>query len=177
MTHADGATAAFPRGLDGGKARGLSSRDKMNADWIRPTGYHFFDMADSSAIFVVCPTKTFVVQTERGMGERLRRAQEGRRGARPLTHELLFDACAAFGAKVAGVAFSDFSDGVYFTVVSLELENELGKKIVELDARPSDALALAFSARAPVLVSAKMLGRCEDASHILKKLRARERSF
>ncbi len=134
-------------------------------------------MADSSAIFVICPSKTFVFQAERGLGERLRRAQEGRRAARPLTHELLSDACAAFGAKLAGVTFSDFRDGVFFTTVSLEMKNELGEKFVELDARPSDALALAFSAHAPVLVSAKMLARCEDASPILEKLRASEGKF
>ena len=143
----------------------------MNSDWIKPTGYHFFDMADSSAIFVECPGKIFVMQTECGIGERLQRAQEGKRGARPLTHELLFDACVAFGAKIAGVALTDVKDGVYFSVVSLEMKNELGEKFIELDARPSDALTLAFAVRAPVLVSKKLLERSEDAMPILEKLR------
>lgn len=143
----------------------------MNADWIKPTGFHFFDMADSTAIFVVCPSKTFVVQTEPGLGERLRRAQEGARNSRPQTYELLGDLCSAFGAKVSGVALTDLKDGVYFSVISLEAENELGKKIVELDARPSDALTLAFAARAPTLVSKKLLDACEDAAPILERLR------
>lgn len=143
----------------------------MNTDWIKPTGYHFFDMADSSAIFVECPQKTFVMQTERGIGERLQQAQEGKRNARPMTHELLFDMCVAFGAKIAGVALTDVKDGVYFSVISLEMKNELGEKFIELDARPSDALSLAFAVRAPVLVSKKLLERCEDAGAILEKLR------
>lgn len=146
----------------------------MNADWIKPTGYHFFDMADSTAIFVICPQKTFVMQTERGMGERLQNAQEGKRNTRPQTHELLSDICAACGAKVAGVALTDVKDGVYFSVVSLEMKNELGEKFIELDARPSDALTLAFSTGSPVLVSEKLLARCEDAAPILEKFRRRD---
>ena len=144
----------------------------MNGDsWIKPSGFHFFDLIDSSVIFVECPGKTFVIQTEPGIGERLRDAQEMKRGDRPKTHELLADVCAALGAKISGVAFTDVRGGVYYTVVSLEMENELGKKIVEIDARPSDALALAFAGRAPVLVSKKMLSHCVDAAPLLKKLK------
>lgn len=146
----------------------------MNEDWIKPTGFHFFDLADSTAIFVVCPQKTFVVQTEFGMGERLQRAEKGMRSSRPQTHELLADACAAFGAKVSGVALTDVKNGVYFSVISLNMKNELGEKFIELDARPSDALALAFSAHAPVLVAGSLLEKCEDASPILEKLRRRD---
>ncbi len=146
----------------------------MNANWIKPKGFHFFDLADSTAIFVVCPKKTFVMQTEFGMGERLQRAETGKRSPRPQTHELLADVCTAFGAKVAGVAFTDVKDGVYFSLISLEMKNELGEKFVELDARPSDALALAFSAHAPVLVSKKLLDKCEDAAELLEKFRRRD---
>lgn len=147
----------------------------MNAEkWETPTGFHFFDMADSSAVFVVCPSKTFVVQTERGLGERLQRAQEGRRGKRPLTHELLSDFCAAFDVKVVGVAFSFVRDDVYYAEITLKMKNELGEKLVVVDARPSDALALAFAAHAPVLVLKEMLDRCRDAAPLLRKLRERD---
>lgn len=142
----------------------------MSAEWIKPKGFHFFDMPDSTAIFVDCREKAFVIQTEYGLGERLHRAQHGKRSPRPQTHELLADTCAAFGAKVAGVTFTQVRDGVFYTVVSLHMKNELGEKFVELDARPSDALLLAFSVRAPILVSKDVLDACEDASAILKKL-------
>lgn len=145
----------------------------MNADWIKPEGFHFFDLPDSTAIFVVCPSKTFVVQTEFGLGERLKAAQEGRRGKRPQTCDLLCDFCAAAGAKVAGVALTDVKKGVFYSVISLSMKNELGEKFIELDARPSDALTLAFAARAPVLVARKLLDACEDAGAILEKLRAK----
>lgn len=148
----------------------------MNADWIKPKGFHFFDLADSTAIFVVCPQKTFVMQTEFGIGERLQRAEAGTRASRPQTHELLADVCTAFGAKVAGVALTDVKDGVYFSVISLDMKNELGEKFIELDSRPSDALALAFSARAPVLVSKNLLKKCNDASELLEKFRRRDPS-
>lgn len=146
----------------------------MSETWIKPQGFHFFDMADSSAIFVVCPSKTFVIQTECGIGERLRLAQTGTRAKRPQTHELLADACAAFGAKVSGVALTRVKDGVFFASVSLSMKNELGEKFVELDARPSDALTLALGSGAPVLVAKTLLDACEDAAPILEKLRSRD---
>lgn len=145
----------------------------MSADWIKPKGFHFFEMPDSTAIFIDCGTKVFVIQAEYGLGERLQRAQHGKRNPRPQTHELLADTCAAFGAKIAGIAFTKVRDGVFYTVVSLRAKNELGEKFVELDARPSDALLLAFSSRAPVLVSKEVLDACDDASGILKKIQSK----
>jgi len=149
----------------------------MNEEtWVRPTGFHFFDMLDSSAIFIECPGKTFLIQTEPGIGERLQNAQEKKRGDRPKTHELLADLCTALGVKVAHVAFTDVKDGVFFTIVSLEMENELGKKYIELDARPSDALALALAERAPILISKKMLARCDDATALMKRMHRAEKN-
>ncbi|MBQ8723072.1 MAG: bifunctional nuclease family protein, partial [Opitutales bacterium] len=158
------------------RKRAFKITGRMNADWIKPKGFHFFDLADSTAIFVVCPQKTFVMQTESGTGERLQRVEAGKRADRPQTHELLADTCKALGARVAGIALTDVKDGVYFSAISLDMKNELGEKFVELEARPSDALALAFSCRAPVLVSKNLLQKCKDASELLEKFRRRDPS-
>lgn len=149
----------------------------MNEEtWIKPIGFYFFDMIDSSAIFIECEGKTILIQTEAGIGERLQNAQEKKRGERPKTHELLADLCTALGVKVAHVAFTDVKDNIFFTVISLEMENELGKKYIELDARPSDALALALAEHAPILISKKMLQRCKDATTLLKRLKRAEKN-
>lgn len=145
-----------------------------NTKWIQPSGFHFFDMPDFTAIFVLCPHKTFVIEAEPDLGERFHKAETGQRCERPLTHELLSDLCTAVGAKVVGVSLTDVNPerGIFYAVISLEIRNELGEKFIELDARPSDALTLAFRAGAPVRVSEELLCKCEDAGELLKKLRA-----
>lgn len=144
----------------------------MSADWIKPKGIHFFDLPDCTAVFFICPEKTFLIQAECGLGERLQRARRNERFSRPQTFELLADVCTAFGAKVAGVALTDVRDDVFYSRISLEAKNELGEKFVEIDARPSDSLVLAFSTRAPILVAKKVLDACRDARELFEKLRS-----
>lgn len=145
-----------------------------NTQWTKPKGFHFFDMPDFTAIFVLCARKTFVIEAEPNLAERFQKAENGERSERPLTHELLSDLCAAVGAKVVGASLTDVDPerGIFYAVVSLEIKNELGEKFIELDARPSDALTLAFRAAAPVFVSEDVLRKSEDAGELLKKLRA-----
>ena len=54
------------------------------------------------------------------------------------------------------------------------MKNELGGKLFAVAAGPSDALALAFAANAPVVVLKEMLDRCRDAAPLLRKLRERD---
>ena len=49
----------------------------------------------------------------------------------------------------------------------LRMENELGKKIIELDARPSDSIVLALQMKQPIHVANKVLENVEDMSEIL----------
>ena len=55
--------------------------------------------------------------------------------------------------------------------MTLEMDNELGKKIIEIDGRPSDTFAVALRVGAPIFVDAKVLGKLPDMSGALKKLR------
>jgi hypothetical protein len=50
------------------------------------------------------------------------------------------------------------------------MENELGSKIVELDARPSDCLAIATAQKIPVYVSASLFEEVEDMSEFLEQI-------
>ncbi len=142
----------------------------MDADWEVPKEFYFHESRDSDAFFIVCKEKTFVVQMEAGTVERFRRARAQMRSPRPLTHELLSDALVALGVEVSSVAFTRVKRGVFSVSISLSMKNELGKKIVELDARPSDALSLAYASGCPIFVSKNVLAQCADASGILKKL-------
>ncbi len=72
---------------------------------------------------------------------------------RPLTHDLFSDTLAKLGAKVSSVAVVNFDDSTYFGRIYLETQG--GK--LELDARPSDAIALALRQGAPIFASDQVL--------------------
>ena len=77
----------------------------------------------------------------------------------------------SLGARVSRVVINDFSDTVYYARLIIEAENELEeRKIVEIDARPSDSIALAVQAGAPILVVSQVWEAVEDMSIVLKKM-------
>jgi uncharacterized protein len=67
---------------------------------------------------------------------------------RPLTHDLTQSVLASLGGEVFEVEIRDLQDGTYFATLRIRQE----QAIHELDARPSDAVALAFGANAPIYV-------------------------
>lgn len=74
---------------------------------------------------------------------------------RPMTHQLLRDAINALGGTVERVVVNDLEKGTYFARVVLSRNGET----VELDARPSDALALATRVHAPIFASEHVVDR------------------
>jgi len=80
---------------------------------------------------------------------------------RPLTHDLLARSISAMGADVLYVVVSDLRSDVFYAEVVLEYnEREL-----RIDARPSDAIALAVRTEVPVYISEKVMneaGRMPD---------------
>ena len=69
---------------------------------------------------------------------------------RPMTHDLLLGALAAVHCRVAGVVVTRLEGGTFFAEV--KVVNEQGVELV-LDARPSDAIALALRAEASIVVA------------------------
>lgn len=88
--------------------------------------------------------------------------QRGRK-ERPLTHDLLSNVLTALGGKVERVVINDFKNGVYFGRLIISAENELHQhKIMEIDARSSDCMAMAALQRAPIYVSHVVWDEVED---------------
>jgi bifunctional DNase/RNase len=69
---------------------------------------------------------------------------------RPMTHDLLRNLIIELGAKVERVVVTELRDNTFFAVV--EMRNNSGEPVM-LDARPSDAIALALRADCPIFVS------------------------
>lgn len=74
-------------------------------------------------------------------------AQQGITPPRPLTHDLFIDMMAALGATLKQVRITDLSDGVFYAVMDIA---QADGTVVEISARPSDAIAIALRAGAPI---------------------------
>jgi len=74
---------------------------------------------------------------------------------RPLTHDLFAQTLTALGATVQRVVVSDLADETYRARLLLEVDG----RIVEMDARPSDAVALAVRTAAPIYATDAVLDR------------------
>lgn len=78
---------------------------------------------------------------------------------RPLTHDLLLMTLKALRAGLVKVEITDLKDGVFFAL--LVLQGPGGR--VRVDCRPSDAIALAMRAEAPIMVNEDVLRRAAEA--------------
>jgi len=74
---------------------------------------------------------------------------------RPLTHDLLVNTVEALGAELDSVVISELRDHTYYAQLRVKQDGEL----VEIDARPSDAIAVAVSCepQLPIYVSEDVL--------------------
>ncbi len=74
--------------------------------------------------------------------------------SRPMTHDLLTDVIIKTGFEVEKIEINDVDKETYFATIFLRDEND---KVIEIDARPSDAIALSIRADAPIFVTANVL--------------------
>ena len=72
---------------------------------------------------------------------------------RPLTHDLVTNAIEQLGGAIQDVVISDLVEHTYFAKLRIRHEGEL----IEVDSRPSDAIALAVTAKVPIYVSEDVL--------------------
>ena len=73
--------------------------------------------------------------------------------ARPMTHDLVVDVVDKTGYTVDRVEINDVEEETYFATIFLTKEDE----VIEIDSRPSDAIAIAMRAEAPIFVTEKVL--------------------
>jgi uncharacterized protein len=76
---------------------------------------------------------------------------------RPMTHDLLRNMIAELDAHVTRVVINDLRDATFFAQIRLNV----GTKVLEVDARPSDAIALALRTEAPIYVAQSVLDQAQ----------------
>jgi bifunctional DNase/RNase len=77
---------------------------------------------------------------------------------RPMTHDLLRNMINELNAQVTRVVINDLRDSTFFAQIRLVLA---GGKTLEVDARPSDAIALALRTEAPIFVAQSVLDQAQ----------------
>jgi bifunctional DNase/RNase len=78
---------------------------------------------------------------------------------RPMTHDLLRNIITDLEGRVDRVVVSDLKDNTYFAIIHLTVRGER----VAVDARPSDAIALALRTRSPILVEESVIENARTA--------------
>jgi bifunctional DNase/RNase len=122
------------------------------------------------AIFVGNDKKVFVIQVEHNMGAIIGMFLRDTPKERPLTHDLMNSVFKGFNITVERAVITELKNSTYFARLILQQNNELGRKIVEIDARPSDCLALATAQKKPLYVATPLFEQVEDMSEVLDRI-------
>ena len=122
------------------------------------------------ALFVGNDKKVFVINVEAQMGRTISDFLRDAPKERPLTHDLINRMFQGFGINVERVVITNLKNSTYFARLILQQQNELARKIVELDARPSDCLAIAAAQKKPIFVTAELFEQVEDMSEVLNRI-------
>jgi bifunctional DNase/RNase len=107
---------------------------------------------------------------KRGEGSAISMTINGIKKERPLTHDLIGHLLLGFEISLERVIINDVNEGTYFARIILHMQNELGRKFLELDARPSDSIVLALQQKKPLLVARKVFDLVEDMTEILERV-------
>ena len=80
---------------------------------------------------------------------------QGTTSPRPLTHDLLKNVIGELGGKIVSIVISDLIEDIFYARIVLDVAG----RHVEIDSRPSDAIALAVRAKTSIFVDESVLDR------------------
>lgn len=125
------------------------------------------------AVFLGDGKKVIVFHIDPAIGNSIHTVLSGNKSPRPLSHDLFSQILDAFGAKVQSLTVVRHESEIFFAELLIQAENELmERKVVRLDARPSDGIALAVRAEAPIYFVKGVWDVLEDKSQVLKALQS-----
>jgi bifunctional DNase/RNase len=126
---------------------------------------------EGCAVFLGNAEKVFVIYVDQTVGAAITMFMRETPKERPLTHDLLANVMMALGAKVDRVIINELKNATYFARLIVSAENELQqRKIIEIDARPSDCIAMATQQKASIYISREVWDEVDDMSEVLKKM-------
>ena len=126
---------------------------------------------EGCAVFLGNKEKVFIIYVDNNVGAAITMFMRGTPKERPLTHDLMANIMMALGAKVERVIINELRNATYFARLIISAENELQqRKIIEIDSRPSDCIAMAIQQKAAIFVSRDVWDEVDDMSDVLKKM-------
>ncbi|WP_395743574.1 bifunctional nuclease family protein [Prosthecobacter sp.] len=144
----------------------------MNKDVIEVQVRAVLPLEGSFAVFLGNEKKVFVIYIDESVGTAISMFMRGVSKERPLTHDLVGHLLLAFGARVERVVINNINGSVFHARLIISAENELQttRKVIELDARPSDSIAMAVQQSAPIFVAKNVWDTVEDVSETLAQI-------
>jgi len=126
--------------------------------------------SNGCALFLGPQDLTFVIYVDPYIGNIIQLARKGEVKERPLTHDLINNMLQGLGVSLERVVINDKEEDTFFARLFLKMENELGTKVIEIDARPSDSITLALQLGRPIFVTQNVLDSVEDMSELLERI-------
>ena len=127
-----------------------------------PTGCGVFLTDDAS--------KVIAIFVDHSVAAAITMAMHKVQQPRPMTHDLIAAIFAGLGVTVEKVLINDLKEDTYFARLYLVQVNELGRSVIEIDARPSDAMALALRETCPIFATRDVWTRAQDMSWALEQV-------
>ncbi len=93
-------------------------------------------------------------------------ALSGELSPRPMTHDLFISVMECLSASITNVLIDDLEEGIYYARLTIKSDG----KQSEIDARPSDCLALALRSHAPIEVQEKVVRESSIGKSDVEKL-------
>lgn len=141
-------------------------------DHVRVEPVALMPTSAGCAVFLGDGGKVIVFYIEPAIGASINAVMSGVKPPRPLTHDLFSQMLDAFGARVEKAVIVKVDGDVFYARLHVVAENEImERKVIEIDARPSDCLALAVRQQAPVFVREHVWDSLRDMSDVLAELR------
>ncbi|MCC6416194.1 MAG: bifunctional nuclease family protein [Opitutaceae bacterium] len=122
------------------------------------------------AVFLGDEGKTLLIYVDQSVGGAIQLSLSGVKRERPLTHDLIGSILVGTGARLEQVLINDVREGTFFARIRLHMSNELGRKILEIDARPSDSIVLALHHKCGLFVARSVYEAVEDRTEVLERV-------
>ncbi len=131
-----------------------------------------------AAVFLGDGKKVIVFYIDPSIGASINAVLAKVKPPRPLTHDIFAQTLEAFGAEVLHTTIVHVEGEIFYARLFIKAENEImERKIVELDARPSDCLALAVRHHAPIFFDPEAWEKLPDMAETLNDLRNENEDF
>ena len=102
--------------------------------------------------------RTFPIVIGLPEAQAIERRLQGIEIKRPLTHELLANVIEAFGGELESITINDLNDHTFYAQLNIR---DSSARLMDIDCRPSDAIALGISRAVPIFVEEHVLDEAQ----------------